>query len=127
MIFRTLIVLAAFSISPALHAKGPQDPGLLFSALEDDYQWDNKLDHARATLSRAIPLGSSFWTALAILEKAGARCTGDRHEPEIARCLYSASITVHDYYQGHLFWTVEVHLKDRKVGALALDRIVDEN
>jgi hypothetical protein len=127
MIFRTLIVLAAFSISPALHAKDRQDSRLHFAALEDDYQWDNKLDHARATLSRAIPLGSPFWTALDILEKAGARCTGDRHDAEIARCLYSDWITVHDYYHGHLFWTVEVRLKDGKVGALTLDRVVDEN
>ncbi|MBV1692020.1 hypothetical protein KRR38_31225 [Novosphingobium sp. G106] len=127
MTFKTLIALVAcFSLCPPVHAKEQKYPSLRFAAIESDYQWDNDLEHARGTLARAVPVGLSFWAALDILEKAGARCMGDRHDAQIARCVYPDWTTVHDYYRASLFWTVVVRLKEGKVVALALDRVVDE-
>ncbi|HEX7853283.1 MAG TPA: hypothetical protein VF503_06265 [Sphingobium sp.] len=117
---------ACLSLSSALEAKDHPPTPLRFETLENDYQWDSDLEKARATLARVIPSGMSFWTALDLLEKAGARCAGDQHDSQVARCVYSDWITVHDYNRADLFWTAVVGLKGGKVETLTLDRTVDE-
>lgn len=96
--YKPLIALAALLLIPsALQAKDKAEPSFQFTVLEDDYQWDNDIEKARATLAQKIPLGTPFWSALDILKRAGARCTGDRQDPAVARCVYSDWMTVHDY------------------------------
>ncbi len=101
-------------------------PCTRFEKLETDYEWDENLEKQRAVVEHAVPLGMSFWKALELFEAAGARCVGDRHDPQIARCVYSDWITVHDYGRADLFWTAVVRLADGKVQTLSLDRVVDE-
>ncbi|QSR19286.1 MULTISPECIES: hypothetical protein [unclassified Novosphingobium] len=125
--YKPFIALAALlSLPCTLQAKDKSERPFQFSVLEDDYQWDNDIEKTRTTLSREIPLGMSFWSALDILEKAGARCAGDRKDPAIARCVYSDWMTVHDFNRADLYWTAVVRLDDGKVGSLTLDRTVEE-
>ena len=121
-----LALVALLLIPSELEAKDEAKPSLQFTVLEDDYQWNNDIEKARTTLAREIPPGTSFWSALDVLEEAGAHCTGDRQDPEIARCVYSDWMMVHDYYRANFYWTAVVHLDDGKVGSLTLDRTVEE-
>ena len=124
---KSMIPLAAcLSLSSSLQAKVHTPESLRFETLENDYEWDNDLNKARAMLTRAIPSGSPFWAALDLLENAGARCVGDRQDPQVARCVYSDWIPVHDYYRADLYWTAVVRLKEGKVETLTLDRTVEE-
>ncbi len=117
---------AALLLSPAAHAKGGTAPPFRFATLESDYQWDNDLDKARGVVVQAVPLGLPFWEALDIFKQAGARCVGDKHDAQIARCVYSDWITVHDYYRADLSWTAVLRLGDGEVATLSLDREVRE-
>ncbi|WP_449469961.1 hypothetical protein [Sphingobium chungangianum] len=79
---KPLLALVALLLIPSeLEAKDEAKPSLQFTVLEDDYQWNNDIEKARTTLAREIPPGTSFWSALDVLEEAGAHCTGDRQDP----------------------------------------------
>lgn len=127
MKLKTLIAAALFCSLPShLLAREADTAPFHFQKLESDYEWDEDLEKERAVVTRAVPLGMSFWKALDILKQAGARCVGDRKDPQVARCVYSDWITVHDYGRADLFWTAVVRLADGKVETLSLDRVVEE-
>ncbi|WP_150295494.1 hypothetical protein [Sphingobium estronivorans] len=109
-----------------LHAAPSPVRPFTFEALEGGYQWDGHLGSANAALVRAVPFGIPFWDALDTLEAAGARCTGDMRDPRLARCTYSARITINDYYPADAIWTVVLSQEDGKAGGLTLSRDIDE-
>lgn len=122
----SLSLVALCSIPASLHAREAVPAPFRFQTLESDYEWDEDMAKARAVVASAVPLGTSFWKALEVFEHAGARCAGDRHDPQIARCTYSDWVTVHDYGRADLYWTAVVRLGDGQVQSLSLDRVVDE-
>lgn len=121
-----LSLVALYSIPAILHAREAARAPFRFQTLESDYEWDEDMAKARAAVASAVPLGTPFWKALDLLEHAGARCVGDRHDPQIARCTYSDWVTVHDYGRADLYWTAVVRLADGQVQSLSLDRLIDE-
>lgn len=119
-------LVALCSVPASLHAREAVPAPFRFQTLESDYEWDEDMAKARAAVARAVPLGMPFWHALDLFEHAGARCVGDRHDPQIALCKYSDWITVHDYGRADLSWTAVIRLGDGRVQSLSLDRVVDE-
>lgn len=114
------------SAVPAAHAEASATRSFTFEGLESDYQWYGDMQHAKASLLQAVPIGTSFWGALEMLEKAGARCSGVAGDPRSARCSNAQRITINDYYPADAIWTVALHLEDGKADNITVTRDVDE-
>jgi hypothetical protein len=123
IVMTSALLIATFGICSAASAD-PASSIHNFRDIEYNYTDARSVDSVRAQLLDAIPAGTRLQDAEALLQRAGAHCRLNRHDPETVHCLYNEMSAVDENFDD-IRWTTRLHVVGDQVSDLTVDRQVD--